>query len=53
VPAYTSYAADIHSSGTRLLNTLTGTLDIARIDGGSHRLDEEEELVALGETNTR
>jgi PAS domain S-box-containing protein len=47
VPAYVSYAADIHASGTRLRDSLNGILDIARIEGGRYELDEEP--IALGE----
>jgi PAS domain S-box-containing protein len=47
-PAYVSYAADIHTSGTRLRDALNGILDIARIEGGRYQL--EEEPVALAET---
>jgi signal transduction histidine kinase len=46
-PAYVSYAADIHTSGTRLRDALNGILDIARIEGGRYQL--EEEPVALAE----
>jgi signal transduction histidine kinase/CHASE2 domain-containing sensor protein len=46
-PAYVSYAADIHTSGTRLRDALNGVLDIARIEGGRYQLDEE--AVALAE----
>jgi len=47
-PAYVSYAADIHTSGTRLRDALNGILDIARIEGGRYQL--EEEPVDLAET---
>jgi PAS domain S-box-containing protein len=46
-PAYVSYAADIHTSGTRLRDALNGILDIARIEGGRYQLDEEP--IALAE----
>jgi PAS domain S-box-containing protein len=47
VPAYLTYAGDIHASGTRLRDALNGILDIARIEGGRYQLDEQE--VVLGE----
>jgi PAS domain S-box-containing protein len=47
-PAYVSYAADIHASGTRLRDALNGILDIARIEGGRYQLDEEP--IALAES---
>jgi PAS domain S-box-containing protein len=47
-PAYVSYAADIHASGTRLRDALNGVLDIARIEGGRYQLDEEP--IALAES---
>jgi len=39
---YIAYAADIHESGTRLLGTINGVLDMARIEGGRYQLEESE-----------
>jgi len=44
---YVAYAADINESGTRLLATINGVLDMARIEGGRYQLDESD--VDLGD----
>jgi len=44
---YIAYAADIHKSGTRLLTTINGVLEMARIEGGRYQL--EETAVDLGD----
>jgi len=45
-PAYRGYAADIHSSGTRLLGIINDLLDTARIEGGALTLAKHEVSVA-------
>ena len=44
---YVAYAADINDSGTRLLATINGVLDMARIEGGRYQLEESD--VDLGD----
>ena len=39
---YTGYAADIHSSGSHLLNIVNDILDVARIEAGKFELREEK-----------
>jgi PAS domain S-box-containing protein len=45
-PAYRGYAADIHSSGTRLLGIINDLLDTARIEGGALTLAKHEVTVS-------
>jgi PAS domain S-box-containing protein len=40
-PAYRGYAADIHTSGTRLLGIVNDLLDTARIEGGALTLAKQ------------
>jgi signal transduction histidine kinase len=44
---YVAYAADINESGARLLATINGVLDMARIEGGRYQLEESD--VDLGD----
>lgn len=60
VPAYKDYAADIHSSGARLLSIINDVLDVARIEGGAitilakvcDPLDIAQEAIALARNAT-
>nr|WP_272214127.1 histidine kinase dimerization/phospho-acceptor domain-containing protein [Marinicella sp. W31]MDC2876640.1 histidine kinase dimerization/phospho-acceptor domain-containing protein [Marinicella sp. W31] len=40
-PYYKEYAADIHSSGTHLLDMIDGVLDLSRLEAGGYRLVEQ------------
>jgi len=45
VPAYRDYAADIHSSGTRLLTVINDVLDASRLQGGLLTIEMRPENV--------
>lgn len=45
-PKYQEYAADIHTSGTRLLDVITDILDVARIEAGQIELHESDADIA-------
>jgi PAS domain S-box-containing protein len=45
MPAYRDYAADIHSSGTRLLTVINDVLDASRLEGGLLTIEMRPENV--------
>jgi PAS domain S-box-containing protein len=59
-PAYREYAADIHTSGKRLLSIINDVLDVTRLEGGALTIDARacnaqdvaEQAVALARATT-